>query len=281
MHATSKSYSFQICENCVKSFVRLNKNFFFCFDCEVYVRISPHSSFLTIYAITECSECSRKVARMGQETRRRRGENVRPRCNKEMRISFSLPYMLRRRTFPFADSTLDSRQRGVGVIRNRCLFYETFYLAAQPAFQYFVRLSSASFAIFAPELSFPIFSPLFLFASSRRPFFPYVSLRLHLLENDIYIFLSLCVCVCVCVGMCVVPNQDRRFFGVRDSTLNFFERITRINIDFQMYYTCFRCISIKEKIISFIELLQHFKNTVQWKNNLYFKHQEKSDLVFF
>lgn len=105
-----------------------------------------------------------------------------------MSLSHSL-YMLRRRTLPFADSTLDSRRRGVGVIRNRCLFYETFYLAAQPAFQYFVRLvlSSASFAIFALKLSFPIFSSLFLLASSRRPFFPYVLLRLHL-ENDIYFF---------------------------------------------------------------------------------------------
>jgi len=206
VHATSKSYSFQICENCVKSFVRLSKNFFFFFLAS-FLRswglrknlswvLSPRSR-ITIYAITACSECGRKAARMGQETRRRRGENVRPRCNKEMRISFSLPYMLRRRTFPFADSTLDSRQRGVGVIRNRCLFYETFYLAAQPAFQYFVRLSSASFAIFAPELSFPIFSPLFLFASSRRPFFPCVSLRLHLLENDIYFFKLVCVCMCV------------------------------------------------------------------------------------
>lgn len=34
------------------------------------------------------------------------------------------------------------------IIRNRCLFYETFYLAAQPAFQYFVRLSPASFTTF-------------------------------------------------------------------------------------------------------------------------------------
>lgn len=122
---------------------------------------------------------------MGQEIRRRGGDK-RGAIRKCVFLSLYL-YMIRR-TFPFADGTLDSRQRGVGVIRNRCLFYETFYLAAQPAFQYFVRLSSASFAIFAPELSFPIFSPLFLFASSRRPFFPYVSLRLHLLEYDIYFF---------------------------------------------------------------------------------------------
>lgn len=72
-------------------------------------------------------------------------------CNKEMRI-FLHPFMRRQdhplpRSASFARALRRDSPPSIHVdvarrvIRNRCLFYETFYLAAQPAFQYFARFS--------------------------------------------------------------------------------------------------------------------------------------------
>lgn len=112
-----------------------------------------------------------------------------------MRISFFLPLCapaedltLRRRHSRFTSAWRRGNTESMSVLWNVL----SCRAASFPIFR--STLSSASFAIFAPELSFPIFSPLFLFASSRRPFFPYVPLRLHLLENDIYFFKLVCVC---------------------------------------------------------------------------------------
>lgn len=131
-----------------------------------------------------------------KEKRRRRkaGKYAAEGCNKEMRI-FRLPFMRRqdrslilRQAFSRSTpaETLDSR-RGRRIIRNRCLFYETFYLAAQPAFQYFARLSHASFTTFPFGPSFSILTviPSHFITSARS--FPWscVSLRLSSRERCI------------------------------------------------------------------------------------------------
>lgn len=87
------------------------------------------------------------------------------------------------------------------VIRNRCLFYETFYLAAQPAFQYFARFSrlvhdlplrSVVFSVcavissrfVAPAIFSLLLLPLSLSFSSVP--FGYVFRFDYLLANDTY-----------------------------------------------------------------------------------------------
>lgn len=98
-----------------------------------------------------------------QSARNEGREGIRPlRCNKEMRIFLPSPYTPGRGVSPLfagalgehSNETLDSRRRGAWVIRNRCLFYETFYLAAQPAFQYFARLRRLVHDLSPSDLSF-------------------------------------------------------------------------------------------------------------------------------
>lgn len=138
------------------------------------------------------TRCGREAAAIEEPTETKRREE---RCNKEMRI-FRLSFMRRQdrsliRRQAFSRSTpaksLDSRRRGRRVIRNRCLFYETFYLAAQPAFQYFARLSPASFTTFPFELSFSILAVIpSRFITSARSF-PYGRVPLRLSSREWYI----------------------------------------------------------------------------------------------
>lgn len=84
------------------------------------------------------------------------------------------------------------------VIRNRCLFYETFYLAAQLAFQYFARFSrlvhdlslrsvvlSVCAVISSRSVASTVLS-LFLFLSPSLVSFGYVFRFDYLLANDTY-----------------------------------------------------------------------------------------------
>lgn len=125
--------------------------------------------------------------------RRRAGRYAAKRCNKEMRI-FRLSFMcwqdrslILRQAFSRSTpaKTLDPRRRRRRVIRNRCLFYETFYLATQPAFQYFARLSPASFTTFSIELSFSIFTVLSRFMLGCS--FSYDCVPLRLSSREWYI----------------------------------------------------------------------------------------------
>lgn len=98
------------------------------------------------------------------------------------RVSFFVGYSLQR-LFSHSSSSFATRRAARftstchRVIRNRCLFYETFYLAAQPVFQYFAPfslyhlrdLSLRSLSLFLRDL-------LLLFPFSHSPSFPPLSL---------------------------------------------------------------------------------------------------------